>query len=105
MEISTQRRHYRVAGKPFDGLDRAVVAGDGEHQARARRLAVDQHCAGAAHAVLAAEMGPGQITAFAQEIGERQARRDVIGNSTAVEAYADRGHASTCRTARIAATV
>src|SRR3989442_612680 len=31
MEVSTHRRHYRVAGKPFDGLDRAVVAGDGEH--------------------------------------------------------------------------
>ena len=43
-----------------------------EHQAGARAAAVDQHRAGAAHAVLAAEMRAGEAELVAQEIGERQ---------------------------------
>src|ERR1700756_350073 len=103
MKSLAQCRDDRIAGKAFDGLDLAIVAGDREHQAGARRLTVDKDRAGAAHAVLAAEMGPGQIAPFAQKVGQRQARRHVIGNLAAVDADADRGHASTCWTARVAA--
>jgi len=103
MKGPAQRRDDRVTGKAFDGLDRALVAGDREHQARACRLAVDQHRTSAAHAVLAAEVRPGQIATFAQEIGERQARRNVIGDRGAIDTQTDGGHASTCLTARIAA--
>src|SRR5205085_3313066 len=104
MEIPAERRHHRVAGEPFDGLDGAVVAGDREHQARAGRFAVYEDRARAAHAVLAAEMRPGQIAALAQKISERQARRHLIGNDIPVDAQTDRRHISTCWTARIAAT-
>ena len=40
----------------------------GEHQARARRLAVDQHRARAADAVLAAGVGAGEVELVAQEV-------------------------------------
>src|SRR5271169_4738242 len=42
MKGPAQCRDDRVAGKAFDSLDRALVAGDRECQARARRLAVDK---------------------------------------------------------------
>ena len=45
-----------------------------EHQAGARRHAVDLHGAGAADAVLAADMGAGGAEDVAQEIAEQQAR-------------------------------
>src|SRR6266851_527012 len=105
METPAQCRHDRIAGKAFDGLHGAVVAGDREHQARARRLAVDEDRAGAAHAVLAAEMGPGQIASLAQKIGQRQPRRNVVGDCGPIHRESNRGHAVTCRTARITATV
>src|ERR1700737_4894340 len=59
MKAAAQSLHYWVAGEAFDRAHRTLGAGDGEHQARTRRRAVDKHRAGAAHAVLAAEMGSG----------------------------------------------
>ena len=59
-------------------------------------LAVDQHRAGAADAVLAAEMGAGQIAPLAQKIGQRQSWRHVIGDRGAVDTQTDRSHCSTC---------
>ena len=70
VKVAAQRLDDRVAGEALDGRDLALVAGDGEHQARARRLAVDEDRAGAAHAVLAAEMSAGQIAPLAQKIGQ-----------------------------------
>src|SRR5438445_531996 len=52
------------------------VSRDGEEQAGARAVAVDQHRAGAAHAVLAADMGARESERVAQEIAEQQARLD-----------------------------
>src|SRR5207253_10765027 len=69
---------------------------DGETEAGARRHDVDQHRAGAAHAVLAAEMSRGQIVPLAQQIGERQARRDILAEIGAVQAEADRAHGAAC---------
>ena len=48
----------------------------GEHEAAADRLAVDDHGAGAADAVLATDMGPRQPQVLAQEVGEGLARLD-----------------------------
>src|SRR5439155_24444514 len=62
------------------------------------------HRAGAAYAVLAAEMGRGQVVPVAQQIGERQARRDILGEVGTVEAEADAGHAQAWIIARNAAT-
>src|SRR5271155_2170325 len=57
VKAAAQRLHDWVSGKALDGPDFAFVARDGEHQAGARRLAVEEDRAGAAHAVLAPQMG------------------------------------------------
>ena len=56
-----------------------------EDEAGAHRLAVDQHGAGAADAVLAADVGAGQPQLVAQAVGERQARLDVDADLLAVD--------------------
>src|SRR5205807_3428557 len=56
VKIAPQRVDYAVAGKALNRRDLALVTGDREHQARARRLAVDEDRASTADAVLAAEM-------------------------------------------------
>ena len=50
----------RRGRQPLDGGDGVAVGLHREHQAGAHRLAVDQHRAGAADAVLAAGMGAGE---------------------------------------------
>src|SRR6266545_284667 len=68
-------RMQRLAGRR-DSLDRAdlvAVGLDRQHEAGADRLAVDEHCAGAAHAVLAADVGAGEIQVLTQEVRERRA--------------------------------
>ena len=55
----------------------APVAGDRVGDAGARRLAVDLDGAGAADAMLAAEMRAGQQQMLAQEVGETAARLDL----------------------------
>ena len=56
-----------------------------EDQAGAHRLAVDQHGAGAADAVLAADVGAGEAKLMAQAVGERQARLDIDADLLAVD--------------------
>jgi len=58
-------RRWRDA---FDGGDLVAVGLYREHQAGARRLAVEQHGAGAADAVLAAGMRAGETEIVAQAI-------------------------------------
>ena len=58
-------------GEPLDGGDLLAVDGDREHQAGAHRPAVEQHRAGAAHAVLAADVGAGQPEVVAERVGEQ----------------------------------
>src|ERR1700730_10541342 len=65
VKIASQRLDHAVAGKALDRNDLALITRDCEHQARARRLAVDEDRTGAADAVLAAEMRAGQIAAIA----------------------------------------
>src|SRR5207248_4217143 len=105
VKTPTQRIDHAVARKAFDRRDLALVAGDREQQARARRLAVDEDGAGAADTMFAAQMSAGQIAPLAQKIRERQSRRHVIRDMGTVDLQADRSHCSTCCTARIAATV
>ena len=74
----------------LDRMQRAVLAGerldrphlvarglDREGEAGAPGLAVDQHGAGAADAVLAADMGAGEAKLVAEEIGEQHADADL----------------------------
>src|SRR6202051_3384769 len=75
-----ERLLQRVQGAVVnsDALDRQDLVPVGlhrEHQARSRRIAVEENGAGAAHAVLAAEMGAGQAELMAQEIRQRHPHR------------------------------
>ena len=72
-ERRLDRRQRAVgAAEALDGGDLGAVGLHGEHQARAHGLAVEQHGAGAADAVLAAEVGAGEPAPLAQEVGQRE---------------------------------
>jgi hypothetical protein len=72
---------------------RTSVAGHGEGDAASRRRTVDHHRAGAADALLAADMRTGQQQFLAQEIGEVGARRDLSRDRLAIDRQGDRFHA------------
>ena len=55
----------------LDGGDLLAVDADGEEETGPHRLAVDEHRAGAADAVLAADVGAGQPQVVAQRVGEQ----------------------------------
>ena len=72
-------------GQALDGLDLGAVALHRQHQAAAHDLAVDAHGAGAADAVLAADVAAGEAEILAQEIDQRLARLDALGDALAVD--------------------
>ena len=74
----------------FDGEDLVAVRLHREHQAGARRQPVQEDGAGAAHAVLAAEMGAGQAELVADEVGEGDAHLDLFLVALAVDGQRDR---------------
>ena len=78
-------RRPRAWRKTLDGGDRRAVGLHREHQARADRLAVHQHGAGAAHAVLAADVGPGEPQLAAQEVAQQPPRFDVARARDAID--------------------
>src|SRR5437879_2287158 len=71
-ERTVGRRHA------LDCRDRASVGLNGKDETGAHGFAVQKHRAGAAHAVLATEVGSGEAAPLAQEIGEREARLDGV---------------------------
>src|SRR5580765_131045 len=97
--------------KAFHGVHGAAVGLCGQHQAAAHDLAVDAHRAGAAHAVLAADVGAGQLELDAQEVGEVEPHGHRPFHLLAVdgEGYFDRlggrAHATSCRVTRPASTL
>jgi hypothetical protein len=76
-----QRVQFAAVREPLDGLDHGPAGRRGQHQARAHRRAVDDDRAGAAHALLAAQVGAGQPEFVAQEVREAGAR---LGHTAAV---------------------
>src|SRR5438093_6891241 len=72
-----QRVEFAVGGEPLHGLDLGAVGLDGEHEAGADALAVHEHRAGAAHAVLASDVGADQPEVLAQELDEGAAGFDL----------------------------
>src|SRR2546425_6232591 len=64
----------RAVRQTLDRRDVVPIRLDGEHQAGAHRLAVQQHRTGAAHAVLASNVRAGEAQLVAQEVGEEQPR-------------------------------
>src|SRR5207248_5342259 len=95
-----QRMERLALREAFDGADLRALRLHGEHEAGTDRLAVHQHGAGAAHAVLAAEMRAGQPAVFAQRIGEIAAcgRADFVLPSVHLQCESERlTHAFTSR--------
>ena len=62
------------AGQSLNRNERVAVGLDGQHQTRANRLAVERDRAGAADAVLAADVGTGQSRLVADEVRQQRAR-------------------------------
>ena len=66
-----------LAGEALDGDDLVTVRLRGEHEARADELAVEQHRARAALALLAGVLRTGQAEPLAERVEEALARPDV----------------------------
>src|SRR5262249_51469409 len=69
----------------FDGANPGALDLHRQREARARRHTIDLYGAGAADAVLAADMGAGHSEPVAQEIGQQHARLGFGFNDPAVE--------------------
>ncbi len=80
-EGALQRVQRIAVREALDGADPAAIGLHGEHQAGAHRLAVDQHRAGAADAMLAADMRAGLAAVVADRVDQRAARLDVARDS------------------------
>ena len=93
-ELGLQRGGLAAVGDALDGFHREAVGLDREHEAAAHQLALEAHGAGAADAVLAAEMGAGETELLAQEVGQMDAGRDLGLDRLAVHVQPDRGHAA-----------
>ena len=85
------RMQLVAVGQTFDGADFLAVGLHREHQAGAHRLAVDDHGAGAADAVLAADMGAGLPAILADGVDQRAPRLDRDGVLAAVDGEGDVG--------------
>ncbi len=100
-----QHAHDGIVFQALEGGDLGAVARHGVGDAGARGRAVDQHGAGAAHAVLAADVGAGEELVLAQEIGEVQSRLDIRPHLASVDGKGNGSHdAHACRAARLSAT-
>ena len=78
-----------VVGKPLDRQDVHALCLDGEQQARADRLVVDEDGAGASDPVLAAEMGAGQAELLAQDVGQGVTGLDIDAMLSTVDGESD----------------
>src|SRR5580704_2092695 len=76
-------------GQALDRADRLSGGLHREHQAGAHRRAVDQHRAGAAHAVLAADMGAGLAAILADRVHQGAPRLDANRMVAAVDRQHD----------------
>ena len=105
-EGTAQPGHQPVIVEAFDGAHFRPVAGDRVGDAGAGDLAIDLDGAGAADAMLAADMRAGQQEMLAQEVGEMRARRDLGADRFAVHGEVHRRHdACAFSTARLSAAM
>ena len=89
VERLLQRMERLAVRQALHRLDLVAVHLRREQQARAHGGAVDGDGAGAADAVLAAEVGAGQVEVVAQEVGQRLAHLDGLLVNAAVDGDAD----------------
>jgi hypothetical protein len=76
-------------GERFNRGDGTAFGLHRERQAGAHRNPVEQHRAGAAHAMLAADMGAGRPDDMAQKVGEQHPRLGFARGAAAVELERD----------------
>ena len=90
--------HLTAAGQALDRADVGAVRLDGQDDAGADAGAVQQHRAGAADAMLAADVGAGQAKVLAEEVDEKPPGLHLGHVRLAVDGQADgagiRGHGS-----------
>ena len=89
-----QRRQRALTRDRLDRLDLAAVDLHGEQAAAAHRDAVDEHRAGAADAVLAADVGAGQPQVMAEEIRQQEPRLDGLLHCAPVDRRFELDHAA-----------
>src|SRR5262249_21326175 len=100
-----QSTHQRILIEALNGADSGAVTRDRVGDAGARDLPVDLHGAGAADAVLAADVGAGEQQLLAQKVGELGARRHLGLHRPAVDHEDDARHgAKATSDARLSAT-
>src|SRR5439155_14039292 len=105
-ERGAQLAHDLVVVEALDRGDARALARHRIGDAGARRFAVDQDGASAAHSVLAAEMRAGEVLPFSQEIREVHPRLDRGADVTAVDDQCQRHHdANACANARPSAAI
>ncbi|MCY1509555.1 hypothetical protein D9M68_439040 [compost metagenome] len=92
VEGDAQVGHDRVVLVALHRDDVGALAGGGKGDARAHRLVVHQHGAGAAHAVLAAKVGAGQAMRVAQVVAQVRPVRTRAGYPAAVDGEFDGLH-------------
>src|ERR1700720_1225231 len=88
-ELRLQPCQLAAFGEAFDGVNGFAGNLRREREAASRRAAVDQHGAGAADAVLAAEMRSGQLHLLTQKVGEMLARLYAAAQRPAVQGRLD----------------
>src|SRR2546426_3374098 len=71
-ERPLNRREVFLAGDAFDGSDRPLADVGGKREAGARQLPLHEHRTGAAHAVIAAALAPGEPEFVAQHVEQRR---------------------------------
>jgi hypothetical protein len=83
MEGRLQRVEDVAIRQAFHGSQRVAIYLNGQGQARADRVVVEEYRAGAADAVLAPDVGPGQPEVVSEEVAEEQPRLDgpLVGGS------------------------
>jgi hypothetical protein len=92
-----------VRRKPFDGLDGVAVRLHGQQQAGAHRGAVEPDGAGAADAVLAADVCPREAEGVAEEVREKEPRLYLFAVDAAVDGELDADHTAARSHARATA--
>src|SRR5205809_5863197 len=91
-ECLLQRMKVAVRCEPFDRLDRRAVGLNSEQEAGPDSRAVEANGAGAAHAVLAADMRSGQPQGVTEEVRQQQPWLDELVVAPTVDGHGDRVH-------------
>jgi hypothetical protein len=83
-----------VRGEPFDGLRGATIGLHRQQQAGSNRGSVEPDGAGAANAVLAADVCPGEPERVPKEVREQEPWLDLLTVGPAVDGELDGDHAA-----------